>query len=121
MRIIKFFLGSSISEFEEERVALGDFFNRLNNEYVESGVYFMLYKCEDLDSVLAIDGKQSEYNQIINECDTTIFLFENGFGKYTMEEFETALNSFKQKRYPKYWFMKKCHPTGKWEIRIMLP
>jgi hypothetical protein len=43
---------------------------------------------------------QNEYNKAIRECDIFVILYFTKVGKYTKEEFETALEQFKSTNKP---------------------
>ena len=101
MKIIKIFLASSIDDLADDRVKVGDFFTALNNIYLERDIFFKLIKCENYDSALAKEGKQTEYDEEIRNSDLVFFLFFKKAGKYTKHEFEVALEKFKEADKPK--------------------
>ena len=94
LKVISIFLASSIVDFKHDRDSMAHFFLNMNNVSVYNGVYFKLVMCEDLDSSIARQRKQSEYNQIIAESDFCIVLADKQVGKYTWEEFQTAYDKF---------------------------
>ncbi len=95
MIIIKIFLASSLTEFEKERLELGDFVRHLNNDYIHRGVYFELTKCEDFSDALAPIRKQDEFNKAIQESQHFYVLVGRDIGDYTLEEFDVALEQFR--------------------------
>ena len=101
MKFIKIFLASSVVEFKKERLELKAFINSLNNICVKKGVFFEMKICEELSSALAMERKQNEYNEYIRGCDYLFLLFGRSIGKYTIEEFDVALEHFKAKGTPK--------------------
>lgn len=111
MKEIHIFLASSIVEFEKERVILGDFIRSLNDIYVSQGLYFYLDKCEDISKAVGETRKQNEYNNKIENADLFYVLFgKKAPGDYTLEEFETARKSFKEKHTPRIiTFFKKVN------------
>jgi len=101
MKKIKIFIASSIEEFKLDRIEIGNFFRRLNDFYLERGLYFTLIMCEDLDNAINNGRKQEEYNREIIVSDLVFFLFCTKTGQYTLEEFDIALESFKKAGRPK--------------------
>ena len=101
MKKIKIFLASSIDDLRDDRIAMGDYFNQLNEVYIDRGVHFSLIKCEDYDNSVAADGKQSQYDQEIRESELCIFLFFNKVGEYTLHEFNVAREAFEQNGKPR--------------------
>jgi len=100
MKNVVVFLASS-DELTEDRRAVGDLFQFLNNIYVERGVYLRLETWEYESSAIANGRKQDEYNQLIRDSDLCFFLFFTKAGQYTLEEFGTALSSFRDVGKPK--------------------
>lgn len=93
MRTTRIFVGSS-EELKEDRLALSDFINRLNNVYVSLGQRFLLVKWEHESISIAAQeaGKQAEYDELVRGSDACLFLFHRRCGGYTLEEIETALD-----------------------------
>ncbi len=55
-------------------------------------------------------GHQEEYNHFIaNEADLVLFLFDNTVGDKTLEELDTAINSYKKSKRPKIIVYVKTH------------
>ena len=112
MKYIKLFLASSIVEFEHERNELGNYILSLNNYYVKHGIYLELVMCEDLSNAMAKASKQEEYNQFIGESDFFYIIFGRSAGQYTIEEFNVALEHFRNTKSPRiYTFFQKL-PEG---------
>ncbi len=101
MKRIKIFLASSITDLKFDRVEIGNFFRQMNDIYIESGVYFDLIMCEDYDNTIAVDGKQSQFDQEIRASELVFFLFFKKVGDYTRHEFEVALDQYKEIGKPK--------------------
>lgn len=98
---LRIFLASSINEFRIDRLAIGDFILRLNQIYnrakdSDKNIRFVLEKCEYYDEYIAIDGKQSEYDEIIPQCNIMCLLFGKTIGDYTKHEFDIAYKSFEK-------------------------
>lgn len=101
MKRIKIFLASSIEDLREDRLQLGDYFNQLNDLYLDSGIFLSLIKCENYDKSLSLEGKQAEYDREIRESELVFFLFYKKVGDYTRHELEVALEAFQETRKPK--------------------
>ena len=101
MKKVKIFIGSSIEELKEDRIAIGNFFRQLNDLYLDGGLYFQLIMCEDYDDSLFADGKQSQYDREIMDSALSVFIFYQKIGKYTEHEFSVAYNQFKKELRPK--------------------
>lgn len=94
MKLIKYFIASSINEFREQRQELGNFFHSLNNILVKRGIYLEMDMCENMSNALVENGLQETYNQKIRECHLFYILVGKEIGKYTIEEFEVALDCY---------------------------
>ena len=111
MKNVVVFLASS-EELLEDRRAVGDLFQFLNNVYTKRGVYLRLETWE-YGSAAIVDGrKQDEYNQLIRDSDLCFFLFFTKAGQYTLEEFDAALASFKDLGKPKIVVFVREVPEG---------
>ena len=96
MHRIRVFLASSITEFSQERMLLGDSVRMLNDILVERDVYIQLGKSEDITNAIDLFRKQNQYNEVIRKSDYFFMLIGNAVGAYTMEEYETACGSDKK-------------------------
>ena len=108
MRKIKIFIGSSIDELRDDRIAIGNFFRQLNDLYLDNGLYFQLIMCEDYDDAIEAEGKQSKYDKEIEDSELSVFIFFKKVGQYTEHEFEVAYNHFKKELRPKILTVFKC-------------
>lgn len=100
MKIIKFFLASSIVEFAAERQSLKAFISRLNDVYIRRDIYFELVLCENLSNAIQQLGSQEMYNRKICECDYFYILVGKELGEYTFQEYQVALNHFNEHNKP---------------------
>ncbi len=100
MKKIKVFLASSIEDLMLDRIALGDYFNQLNEVYIDQNVHFSLIKCETYESGVFSGGKQNQYDNEIRDCDMCLFLFFTKVGQYTLHEFNVAMEAYKQNGRP---------------------
>ena len=94
MTMIHIFLGSSLEELRLDREALGNYVRKLNDIYMDRGVYIKLYECEYENAAMVDGRKQEEYNEEIRHSDIFLVLLYNKAGKYTVEEFQTAYKQF---------------------------
>lgn len=100
MEANKIFLASS-SELIDDRKEFEIFINRKNKEWVKKGVFLELVVWEDFLDALSQTRLQDEYNKEIRQCDIFVMLFFTKVGKYTEEEFETAVGQFKATNKPR--------------------
>ena len=109
MQTKKIFLASSC-ELKEDRQAFEIFINRKNNHWVTKGVFLKLIVWEDFLDTLSKTRLQDEYNQAIKTCDLFVMLFSTKVGKYTEEEFETAVGQFQTTNKPFiFTYFKETH------------
>ena len=99
MKTIKIFLASS-SELKSDREQFELFINRKNKQWVKKGIFLHLVLWEDGLDALSRTRLQDEYNREIRECDLFVMLFFTKVGKYTEEEFETAVGQFQATNKP---------------------
>ena len=110
---IKMFLASSIVELYDERNAIGDLFDRLNQAYrMKYGVHFNLERCEDSDDAVRTNGSQAKYDEDIAESDTELVVFAESVGEYTKHEVDVALESLKEKGSPQIYVLFKLDSEG---------
>jgi hypothetical protein len=95
MQRLKIFLASS-SELKSDREQFEISVNRKNKSLINKGIFLDLVIWEDFLDALAPDGLQKEYNKAIRNCDLFVMLYFTKVGKYTAEEFETAIGAFKE-------------------------
>lgn len=100
METNKIFLALS-SELEVDRKEFEIFINRKNKEWVKKGVFLELVVWDDFLDALSQTRLQDEYNKEIRQCDIFVMLFFTKVGKYTEEEFETAVGQFKATTKPR--------------------
>jgi len=99
MQTKKIFLASS-SELKEDRRAFEIAICRKNKDWVQRGVFLELVIWEDFLDAVSKTRLQDEYNKVIRESDVFVMLFWTKVGKYTEEEFETAVGQFKSTSKP---------------------
>ena len=110
---IKMFLASSIVELYDERNAIGDLFDRLNQACrMKYGVHFDLVRCEDSDDAVRTDGSQAKYDEDIAESDTELVVFAESVGEYTKHEVDVALKSLEKKGSPQIYVLFKLDSDG---------
>ena len=97
MTDVNIFLASSLDDLAGDREKIGNYIRKLNDIYLDRGVYFRLFECEhESIAMSAEERKQEEYNKRIPDSQLFVALFFNKAGDYTMEEFEVAYRSFKE-------------------------
>ena len=107
------FLASSIVKLYDERNAIGDLFDRLNQAYrMKYGVHFNLERCEDSDDAVRTNGSQAKYDEDIAESDTELVIFAESVGGYTKHEVDVALESLKEKGSPQIYVLFKLDSDG---------
>ena len=94
-QIIKIFLASS-KELSNDRYAFGNFVRRLNETYEKRGIRLKLFDWEDYDAAYNNCRKQDEYNVQIRNSDMFLALFRTWAGKFTIEEFNVAVEEFRR-------------------------
>ena len=95
MNTIRIFIGSS-SELEQERAEFRDFLSVENDRLHKRDVYLELVQWEHFLDSVSHTRLQNEYNVELTKCDIVICLFFTKAGKYTQEEFDTALRQFRE-------------------------
>ncbi|MBQ3411757.1 MAG: tetratricopeptide repeat protein [Oscillospiraceae bacterium] len=100
MKTISVFLASSIVEFKSDRLRIGDYIRRLNDELFPRGIYVNLVVCEEISNALHYARKQAQYNEMIKQCDLFYILVGNRAGVYTVEEYSTAEEAFRGNGFP---------------------
>ena len=93
-----FVAGAKSLKTERDAVisALTHITNRSSRDYA-----FRVQTYEDFGKSLTNEGRQKEYNDYIsNEADYAIFILDNNVGGITFEEFNIALEAYKQNRRP---------------------
>ncbi|HFA51570.1 MAG TPA: hypothetical protein ENJ95_21350, partial [Bacteroidetes bacterium] len=107
METIRIFIASS-SELEADRKAFRNFLAVENDRLHKKGVYLELVQWEHFLDAVSHTRMQEEYNVELKKCDIVVCLFFRKAGKYTAEEFETALQQFKETGKPLiYTYFKK--------------
>lgn len=96
MQYIDIFLASSIDDLHNERMELGNYIRVLNDMFQGRGIYFRLHMCEDISDELSTKRSQEIYNDVIRQCDYFYIMCWHKAGQYTLEEFDVALEQFKE-------------------------
>jgi hypothetical protein len=110
MNTSRIFIASS-SELETDRNAFREFLSVENDRLHKKDVYLELVQWEHFLDAVSETRLQDEYNEELKTCDILVCLFYSKAGKYTLEEFETALRQFKETGKPLiYTYFKKGAP-----------
>lgn len=100
MKKIRIFLASS-AELREERQLFEIEIYRKTKSWFDRGIFLHLDIWEDLSAKMSMRGRsQSDYNEVIKECNILILLAYTKVGMYTAEEFEVAYGQFKKTKKP---------------------
>ena len=95
METIQIFIVSS-SELQQDRKDFKAFLGRRNDRDHKRGLYLKSEQWEYFQDTVSKTRKQDDYNERIKECQIVICLFYTKAGKYSQEEFDTALTHFKE-------------------------
>lgn len=114
MKYIKIFLALSESEFSYESNELGAFIGTLNDVYQKQGksIFFQLKKCGDLSNALEKERRRDAYDSQIRGSQYFYLLFGRTAEKYAEEEFDAALELFRENGAPKIYTYFKELPEG---------
>lgn len=94
---------------KRERDAVISALNHITN-YSSRDYSFRVKTYEDFDRSLTDEGRQKEYNDYIYyDAEYAIFILDSAVGGITMEEFEVAMNAYRDKRSPEI-FVYSCMP-----------
>ena len=100
MKKIKIFFASS-EELKNDRDAFGNLIRRLNKTYEKRGITLDLFEWEDYDAAFNDKRKQEEYNEMVRESDMFLAVFHCKAGRFTIEEFDVAVEEYRKKNLPK--------------------
>lgn len=94
MDTVRIFIASS-AELLQDRKDFREFLGVENDRLHTKGVYLELIQWENFLDAVSQTRLQDEYNKELKKSQIVIFLFFSKAGKYTQEEFDTALQQFK--------------------------
>ncbi|MBO6075038.1 MAG: hypothetical protein J6P74_07910 [Paludibacteraceae bacterium] len=95
MRFVNIFIASSINEFDQTRIFVGDFIRQFNEDSVKKGFQIKLFLCED-----EFQNSQPVYDRQIQNSDIFIAIIGQVLGVFTQHEiYDIAYNckSIKEK------------------------
>ncbi|MGB8193740.1 MAG: hypothetical protein WCF67_17545 [Chitinophagaceae bacterium] len=95
LKTIKIFLASS-TELSEDRKALREFISVENDRLHQSGIYLEIVQWEFFFNAIPNGQLQFEYEKVLKNCDIFLSLFYTKAGKFTMQEFDSALEQFQK-------------------------
>ena len=99
MKKIKIFLASSIVEFKNIRIMIGDIVRQIQNKVIEDNIRLDLFMCEYEDNSMNKDRMQERYNDKLRESNIFIMLIGKNIGEFTKEEYEVSKEINNLKRY----------------------
>jgi tetratricopeptide (TPR) repeat protein len=112
-RKINIFLGSSILEFEKERILIENFIRNISDKFEEHyDIKLQPLLCENFDDAVSVVRKQEEYNQKVKNSEFCFFIFFTKAGQFTKEEFDVAMAQFKETGKPKIYTYFKVIEEG---------
>jgi hypothetical protein len=112
METIRIFIASS-AELEADRKAFREMLSVENDRLHYNGVYLELVQWEYFFDALSATSKQDDYNKELKKSSIVICLFYTKAGKYTQEEFDTALKHFSETGTPLiYTYFKEPGQSG---------
>lgn len=114
MKTIKIFFASS-EELIDDRNAFGNLIRRLNKSYEKRGIHLELFEWEDYDAAYNNRRKQDEYNEEVKASDIFLAVFHTSAGKFTIEEFNVAIEEYAKKKLPKVYTYCKDLQDGQQE------
>ena len=89
----RIFLASS-AELADHRREFEMAIRRKNDLWIDQGAYLRPIVWEDFLDALSKTRLQDEYNREIRQCDVFVMLYRSKVGRYTEEEFATAVGQF---------------------------
>lgn len=98
---VNFFIAGS-KELQQERDVFASVISILQSKWRPLGLDINSYTYQNFPKDVTIDGHQQQYNNFIaRHVDVSVFILNGKAGKFTMEEFDVAFNSFKENGTPK--------------------
>ncbi len=94
MESVRIFIASS-AELVQDRKEFREFLSIENDRLHKKGVYLELVQWENFLDSVSQESKQYDYNVELKKSAIVICLFYTKAGKYTQQEFDTALAQFK--------------------------
>ena len=99
MNTVRIFIASS-AELLQDRKDFREFLSIENDHLHKKGVYLELVQWENFLDTVSQTRLQDEYNKELENSSIVVCLFYTKAGKYTQEEFDTALKHFKEHNSP---------------------
>ncbi len=111
-KTINVFLASS-TELSDDREFFSSFVRRMDKTFQKMGSHLRPQMWEDLDASWKGHREQDDYNELIRKSQMFLALFYKEAGKFTIEEFDVAIEKFNQtKQTPKIYVYKKALQEG---------
>lgn len=106
----KIFIASSW-QLRKDRAAFRELIMEQNNAWHEQGAFLQVVGWEYFLDAMSPTRLQDEYNTAIRDCDIFVMLYHTKVGKFTREEFEVALEQFRNTGKPLiYTYCKTAAP-----------
>ena len=97
-KIVKVFLGSSITELKDERTVISALGDDISNLFSHDNIAVRFVKCENLHEGNAGVHAQKTIDQKLQDCDLSMFIFKTKAGEWTRHEYEVA-RALQQKKH----------------------
>lgn len=106
---IKCFIAGS-KTMMAERNAMRVVASNMYHNWKSFNLLIEIHSFDNFEHSMSEKGHQEEYNQFIaNKADLVLFLFDNTVGDKTLEELDTAIDSYKKNKRPKIIVYVKKH------------
>lgn len=116
IKTIKCFIAGS-TQLERERDGLRAAISIIYNKWQSKNFNILSYTFEDFERRVIEGGPQQIYDHFItNEADWAIFIMDTHIGEITANEFNKALNAFKENKKPKILIFSKYYDVYSSEI-----
>lgn len=89
-RLVKVFLGSSITELRDERQVLSNIGADITNLFSHDEIVVQIVKCENFHAGNLGENDQDYIDQKLRGCDISLFVFKSKVGKWTRHEYAVA-------------------------------
>ena len=94
-RTITIFLASS-DELMQDRNNIDLFIRKLDDIYSFRGIRIQCMRWEDFFAFCTGTRTQDDYNKVVTKSDICLCMFHRKAGKYTLEEFNHAMEEYKR-------------------------
>jgi len=115
MKKITIYVASEPKAFNNETSDISALMQRLNNCYIEKGLYFSLLTNDYIERAIWLGHEQDEKGKLLNDAAIALFIFGNDGDKETLGDLNEALELSKKSGMPKIMVYFKSPPDGSGE------